>query len=286
MPADMITFLSDFGWDGGYVAACEAIMASVLPQARVIHMSHEIDAGDIAGGSLVLRRVAPLCPPAVHVAIVDPGVGTNRRALAIGTGRGDFLMGPDNGLLPPATEVLGGLVSAWSLDAARVRTRAAVATVPLSATFHGRDLFAPAAALLARGDDPADLATAVDPTTLMRLAPPVWQPLPGGIVAEAVEVDRFGNVELAVPFDELDASHQVLSVEVVGEDAPATRARVVETYAELPPGVLGILRDSWGYVALAVNGASAAQLLTLEQGMMVRLSAAVRSSEDPKRTAG
>ena len=104
----MITFLSDFGWCGGYVAACEATIARVSPSARVLHVSHEVPVGDVAAGALVLARVAPLCPEAVHLAVVDPGVGTARRPVALAAARGDLLVGPDNGLLIDAAEALGG----------------------------------------------------------------------------------------------------------------------------------------------------------------------------------
>ena len=112
-----ITFLSDFGWCGGYVAACEATMVRVCPQARVLHVSHEVPVGDVAAEPLVLARVAPLCPEAVHLAVVDPGVGTARRPVALATARGDLLVGPDNGLLIDAAEALGGLTA--SLGARR-----------------------------------------------------------------------------------------------------------------------------------------------------------------------
>ncbi len=140
---DIITFLSDFGRDGGYVAACEAVVARVQPHARVLHISHEVAVGDVAAGALILERVAPLCPPAVHLAVIDPGVGTERRPLALRTTRGDVLVGPDNGLLPRAADALGGLTGAWMLDPARVRSRAGLRGNCVSSTFHGRDLFAP-----------------------------------------------------------------------------------------------------------------------------------------------
>ena len=278
----VITFLTDFGWEGGYVAACEAVMVSIQPRARVLHVSHEIAVGDVGHGALVLRRVAPLCPAAVHLAVVDPGVGTARRPLVLTTGRGDILVGPDNGLLPPAAEALGGVMAAWGLDPAMLRPRTGLAAAPLSSTFHGRDLFAPAAALLSGGMSPAALAIPLDPESLAILPHPVWRPVGGGVLAEVVEVDRFGNVELAVRFDESAVSGLVYAVEVEGEDLPAWDARVVETFGQLKPGELGVFRDSWGYLALALNGASAAQLLSVERGMSVRLS----SRETPEDGAG
>jgi S-adenosyl-L-methionine hydrolase (adenosine-forming) len=269
---DMITFLSDSGWRGGYAAVCEAIVARLRPEARVFHVSHEVPAGDIAAGALVLERIAPLYPPAVHLAIVDPGVGTDRRALALTTVRGDTLVGPDNGLLLPAAEALGGLNSAWLLDPALVRTKAGLPIDQISATFHGRDVFAPTAALLAATNDPAPLGSSVDPTTLVHLTPPLAESSPEGAVAEVIEVDRFGNVGLALRFENLSPQQGHFAVDIVGEDLPEWTARVVRTYGELESGELGIYRDSWGQVALALKSASAAQFLAVARAMKVRLT--------------
>jgi len=273
---DLVTFLTDFGWEGGYVAACEAVMASIRPQARILHISHEIAVGDVSAGALVLQRVTPLCPPAIHLAVIDPAVGTARRPLALLTARGDALVGPDNGLLPPAADALGGVVTAWVLDPARLRPRAGIAGSAMSTTFHGRDVFAPSAALLSGGEHPRSIAVEADPASLVRLPRPMWQPTAGGAVAEVIEIDRFGNVELAVRFDEVMTPQHMLEralvVEVEGEDLPPWDARVVETFGQLKPGELGVLRDSWGYLALALNGASAAQLLSVERNMRIRLT--------------
>ncbi|MFH0917431.1 MAG: SAM-dependent chlorinase/fluorinase [bacterium] len=269
---DIITFLSDFGWNGGYVATCEAVVARVEPHARVLHISHEVAVGDVAAGSLTLQRVAPLYPPAVHLAVIDPGVGTGRRPLALTTTRGDVLVGPDNGLLPPAAEALGGLTEVWLLDPDRVRKRAGLPSGGVSSTFHGRDVFAPAAALFSAAVDPADYGTPVDPATLVRLPPPTWQVTPQGAVAEVIEIDRFGNVGLALRFDDFLPTEETLKVDVEGEGLPEWSARVVQTYGELRPGELGVVCDSWGQVALALNAASAAQLLSVGRGMIVRLT--------------
>jgi S-adenosylmethionine hydrolase len=279
---DIITFLSDSGWTGGYVAACEAIMARVRPEARVCHLSHEVAVGDIAAGALTLERVAPLFPPAVHLAVVDPGVGTARRPLALTTVRGDVLVGPDNGLLLGAAEALGGLRGSYQLDPPRVRAKAGLPVDKVSFTFHGRDIFAPAAALLAATGDPAAFSSLLDPAILVRLPRPVIEFAPEGAVAQVIEVDRFGNVGLALRFADLLPQEGAFVVEIVGEDLPEWDARVVRTYGELRPGELGIFCDSWGQVALALNAASAAQLLSVDRGMKVRLTAVrLPSAEGP-----
>lgn len=280
---DIITFTSDFGWGGGYVAACEATVATIARGVRVLHVWHEVPAGDVSAGALTLQRVTPLFPPAVHLAVVDPGVGTVRRPLALVTARGDALVGPDNGLLLDAAEALGGIKSAWLLQPARVRQQAGLPDGKVSFTFHGRDLFAPAAALLATASDPSSLGSAVDPAGLVRLAPPFAEVSGEGAVAEVIEIDRFGNVGLALPFALLSPGEGDFSVEVVGEDLPDWNARVVKTYGELRAGDLGIFCDSWGQVALALNGASAAELLLIERGTRLRLARAP-SSHGPRGT--
>ena len=268
----IITFLSDSGWGGGYVAVCEAMVARIRPQARIFHISHEIPVGDVGAASLVLGRIAPLYPPAVHVAIVGPGVQQGRRPLALSTSRGDHLVGPDNGVLLSAAEALGGLRGAWLLDPARVRAAAGLPGDNVSCPFHGRDVFAPAAALLASTADPSPFAGPMDTSSLVRLIPPLAEATPTSSVSEVIEVDRFGNVGLALRFCDLPPQLEHVHVEVVGEELPEWTARVVGNYGELQPGELGIFCDSWGQVALALNSASAAQVLLVERGMRVRLS--------------
>jgi S-adenosylmethionine hydrolase len=271
----IVTFMTDFGWCGGYVAACEDTIARVCPSARLLHVSHEVPVGDVAAGALVLARVAPLYPEAVHLAVIDPGVGTARRPITLSAARGDFLVGPDNGLLIDAVASLGGATGAWALDVELVRARAGLPPEMVSTTFHARDLFAPASALLAAGADPASLGRPVDLASLVRLAPAPVQTTDGGISAPVIEIDRFGNVGLGLPFAELPAREDAgakFLVEVAGGDVPEWSARVVSTYGELLPGELGLIRDSWGQAALALNGASASEFLGVRQGVMVTLS--------------
>jgi S-adenosyl-L-methionine hydrolase (adenosine-forming) len=269
---ELITFLSDFGWQGGYVAACEAILAAVCPHARVLHVSHEVALGDVRDGATTLARVAALTPPAVHLAVVDPGVGTERRPLALQTNRGDLLVGPDNGLLGPAAAALGGVASAWRLIPERVRLTASLPANGLSSTFHGRDLFAPAAALLACGSPIAVLAEPIPSESLATLAPALLERLPGAVRAEVVEVDRFGNVALSLRLDSVGPIADTVTVQVEGEPDPTWTARVVRTFADLKPGELGLLQDSWGHAGLTLNAASAAELLGARRGSVIRLA--------------
>lgn len=270
-----VTFLSDFGVRGGYVAACEAVMAALTPAARVLHLSHEVGMGDVREGSLILARVAPLGPVAVHLAVVDPGVGTSRRALAVQAERGDFLVGPDNGLLTPAITALGGAAAAWSLDPERVRRHAGLPPGGASRTFHGRDLFSPATALLAQGLPGSLLGEPIEAEGLVRLAPPVVERTSEGVIrAEVLEIDRFGNIALGLAVEGLAEPDQDLCVQVEGEPDSGWRARRVYTYADLEPGELGLLEDSWGQASLSLNGASAAELLAARRRAFISLAPA------------
>lgn len=272
IPTGLITFTSDFGWGWGYVAACEGTMLRIHPQVRICHLSHDVPGGDVAAGALVLRRIAPLYPPAVHLAVVDPGVGTARRPLVLLTERTDALVGPDNGLLVSAAEAMGGIREVWVLSPAQVREAAGLPSDQISMTFHGRDVFAPAAALLAKGVEVAALGSRVEPADLVSLGSPYALVEDHSVTAEVIEVDRFGNVALAVRFAELSPLEHFYQVEALGEGLPVWTARTVTTFAELGSGELGLFCDSWGQVALALKSASAAQLLSLERGMRVRLT--------------
>jgi S-adenosylmethionine hydrolase len=238
----------------------------------MMHVSHEVAMGDVREGALILARVAPLTPVAVHLAVVDPGVGTNRRAVAVHAARGDYLVGPDNGLLLPAVRALGGVSSVWVLDLERVRRQAGLVDQTVSRTFHGRDLFAPAAAMLARDVPPSLLGEPAGGTGLTELRQPRLEVLPGGEVrAEVIEVDRFGNVALALPWELARTLGERILIEVEGGMDGDWEARTITTFADLRAGELGLLSDSWGQAALTLNEASAAELLGAAPGSLIGL---------------
>jgi S-adenosylmethionine hydrolase len=222
---------------------------------------------------MVLARVAPLGPRAIHVAVVDPGVGTDRRPVAVFAARGDIFIGPDNGLLIKAVEMLGGTTECWVLEPERLRSRAGLSARDLSQTFHGRDVFAPAAALLSTGVPIQDIARKCGSTSLVRVDEPVCRLIPGGLAAEVVEIDRFGNVGLSMRFDDCPMASSAVTVKFDDEDLSDWDAVVVQTFGQLRPGELGVYRDSWGQVALALNGASAAELLGVTRGLTLRVVA-------------
>ena len=246
----VITFLTDFGLQDDFVGTCHGVIATIAPDARVIDVTHGVRPGHVLQGALVLANTLPYMPPGVHLAVVDPGVGSSRRALALRDAEGRLYVGPDNGLLLPAA---------------------------VSRTFHGRDLFSPAAAHLAAGVALEELGPPVDPDELVRLDVPQPEVGQNRIRAVALVVDRFGNVALNLRREHLE--HMELAagtrVELLchGERFYAVSAR---TFADAPRGSLILYEDAYGSLALAVSRGSAAQLLRVEEGAEIVLDLAVR----------
>lgn len=251
---DIVTFLSDFGSSDVFVGVCHGVLAETAPAARVIDLTHEVPPGDVDLGSTLLARAVAHLPAAVHLAVVDPGVGTARRAVAIATERGDVLVGPDNGLLVPAARQLGGLRETRELTSPRHRRH------PTSATFHGRDVFAPAAGAIARGVALAELGPPL--ADLVERQAPFVATTDAGLESDVVLVDRFGNLQLAAGWDAAVALGLAPGDPVrIGVGDRTVEARVVRTFGELRPDRLGVYQDSDGQVAIARSGGSAADLL-------------------------
>src|SRR5579862_3815041 len=192
----VITFLTDFGLEDDFVGTCHGVMKRIAPAAEIIDITHGVRPGRILQGALVLANTLPYMPEGVHLAVVDPGVGGSRRALVLRDAEGRLYVGPDNGLLLPAADRFGGVAAAHEL------ANPAYALGPVSRTFHGRDLFSPAAAHLALGVPPAELGPPLDPDALVRLDVPRPEIGPSRIRATVLAVDRFGNVALNVLRDE------------------------------------------------------------------------------------
>ena len=262
--APVITFLSDYGRDDDFVGVCHGVMARIAPDARVIDITHGIERHDVRSGALVLRRGLPYFPPGIHLAVVDPEVGGTRRAVAIRTAKEDrLLVGPDNGLLALAAEHFGGVAQVVDIAHSPHRLE------PTSATFHGRDLFAPVAAHLAAGAALAEVGERLDPSALTPLHMPAAQRDPdGGFVAHALAFDRFGNVMLDVEHDELAGSGLKLGHRVAVNDELAL---FVSTFTDVPPGELLLYEDAYRALALAVNRGSAALHLGLNLDAEVRI---------------
>ncbi|MFJ6197151.1 S-adenosyl-l-methionine hydroxide adenosyltransferase family protein [Micromonospora sp. NPDC092111] len=254
-PTAWISLTTDYGLTDGFVAACHGVIARIAPAVRVVDVTHLVPPADVRRGAAVLAQTVPHLPYGVHVAVVDPGVGTSRRPVALVT-PGGLLVGPDNGLLLPAARALGGVTSAVEL------TAPGWLASEVSGTFHGRDVFAPVAARLALGAPPADAGPAVDPATLVELPAPVLRREADGFTAEVLTVDHFGNVQLAADAELLASLPG--EVEVAGR--PAVRGR---TFGDVPAGSLVLLVDSAGLAAVACNGGRAADLLGVAAGAAV-----------------
>ena len=253
-----ISLTTDYGRSDGFAAALHGVIARIAPTVRVIDVTHEVPPGDIARGAAVLAQTVADLPVSVHVAVVDPGVGTLRRAIALATAAG-MLVGPDNGLLLPAAEALGGITDAVEL------TKPDWHRETVSATFHGRDIFAPVAARLAVGAALRDAGSPVAPVDLVRLPLPVVELGGGFIEAEVLTVDRFGNVQLAASSADLTRLGENV---LVG----GLRAVRVATFGDAPAGSLIVFGDSAGHAAVAINGGRAVAALGIEPGDVLRIA--------------
>jgi S-adenosylmethionine hydrolase len=277
MSAALVAFCSDFGLDDPFVGLCHAAMLAVEPAVRIVDLTHGIPPQDIAAGALVLADAAPWLPRAVLMAVVDPGVGTDRRGIVVAikgssgslraSDRPRHLVGPDNGLLIEAAEVLGGIGAAWTL-------RGASPPSHHGRTFDGRDLFAPAAARLAAGADPGSLGDQIEPATLVRLP----QRHAAALTREGIDthvrvVDRYGNAQLTAPAALLQEAGLAPGEAVVIQASQASiYGRVTHAFADLPPAGLGVLPDAFGRIQIALRDGDAAAELGLRRGAAVRLS--------------
>jgi S-adenosylmethionine hydrolase len=258
MPGLRISFLSDYGLTDEFVGVCHAVIATICPEAEVIDITHGTPRHDVRAGAIILRGALPYLPPGVLLAVVDPDVGAERRAVAIRSGDGRLLVGPDNGLLSLATELAGGASEA--VDIARSPFR----LEPVSATFHGRDIFAPVAAALAAGEPLLAVGERLAVTELQRLTLPVARVLDGVLRAHVLRADQFGNLILDASAADIARAGLRLGaavrVEVSGRAFPA---RYVSTFADVPPDQLLLYVDATRMAALAVNRGSAAEHLAV-----------------------
>ncbi len=262
---NIIAFVSDFGLDDTWAGICHAVIHEACPQARIVNLAHQIPPFDIRKGAVVTASGVWQLPHAIHLAVVDPGVSGNRQNICIVTRRGTRLIGPDNGLLIPATWRSGGIAEAFAIVPSQLDRQ------PPSPTFHARDVLAPAAAALACGVDPRALGEPMTPDQLADAPFPRARLEADFVVAEALDVDRFGSVRIGISQDEmgslgLSVGRVQLSVGHRVLDVPFSR-----TYAEVEAGQPVLLADASGWLTLAVRSGSAAERYGIEPGELARI---------------
>jgi S-adenosylmethionine hydrolase len=270
-----VSFLSDYGRADEFVGVVHSVIRSIAPHVVVVDLVHDLPAFDVRAGSLALSRAVQYLAPGIVLAIVDPGVGTARRAIAVSVGKDGegILIGPDNGLLAPAVALCGGAVSAVSL------TNEAYQLPAPGPTFAGRDIFAPAAGHLAAGVPLSSLGEAVDPYSLTPGLIPLSRPSDSGdeagdagdpgIIGEVLWVDTYGNCQLNIDPEDVSSFGEVL---VLRYASTTRRAKRVTAFSELRTGEVGVVVDSYGLLAIVMDRASAASELGLYAGAAVTLS--------------
>jgi S-adenosylmethionine hydrolase len=268
-----VVFLTDFGYEDEFTGVCRAVLERISPGVRVIDLTHGIQPGDLRRGAMALAAAVDYSPPAVFLAVVDPGVGTARRAVALQAGD-HFFVGPDNGLLSLAADRAGGVTAGVEISSSPVRLE------PTMRTFHGRDIFSPVAAALAAGKPLEELGEKINPGSPVRLELPVAEIGEGLVVATVLARDRYGNLMLNLGPEEIRQSFlapgQAVVIEAGGTGSRAASHRVVfaAAFGEVEAGEALLYPDSSGSLALAVNRGDAAGTFGLEADDRVRLSPA------------
>jgi S-adenosylmethionine hydrolase len=256
----VICFLSDFGLQDDFVGTCHGVIAKIAPDARVIDVTHGIPATAVMQGAYVLASTLPYMPIGVHLAVVDPGVGGARRPLVLSDADGRLFVGPDNGLLMPAVERAG-------IADVRELANPDYALESISRTFHGRDLFAPAAAHLANGVPLSELGPPLAPDALVRLDLPRPSFSTDRIDATMLYVDSFGNIALNLTREDVERAGVVpgsrIELDLAGERYFAVMAR---TFADARPGDVILYEDSYRNMSVAINRGSAAAMLHAKPG--------------------
>ncbi len=262
MPKRQIaTFVSDYGLEDEFVGVCHGVMLRIAPHLRIVDVHHNVLRQDIRHGAVVLQQSVRFLPDSVHLAVVDPSVGADRRAVVIETAWGEIFVGPDNGLLLPAAEITGGITRVFELTDNRFML------TPVSRTFQGRDVFAPAAAHIANGVDPAEFGPEVSSTQLVRLEIPSAWVHDDHLHAEVLQVDRFGNLQLNLGTDLLDelglANNGLLEVRLEGHRLHVPYGT---TFADVAAGEFVLVEDSYRQLSLAINKGDAAARLRARAG--------------------
>jgi S-adenosyl-L-methionine hydrolase (adenosine-forming) len=271
---DTISFLSDYGTSDEFVGVVKSVIRSIAPHVTVVDITHDIPPYDVKAGAYALARSAQYLCPGVVLAVVDPGVGTQRRAVAIEVGDGQsYLVGPDNGLLASAVGMVGGATAAVELTNPEYQLAAP------GPTFAGRDVFAPAAAHLCLGLQLDELGPRVDPAELVPGLVPLPREEDGALVGEVLWVDRYGNCQVNVDPDEIAGWGDRVQLRWTRPQPGVRTARRSHAYDDLAPGQVGLVVDSYGLLAVSVSRGSAAEALGLAAGDELTLAPLIGDEE-------
>ena len=267
MSSPVIAFLTDYGRDSEFPGICHGVMRRICPEVQIVDIMHAVTRHDVVHGALVLRNALPYMPNGVLVAVVDPQVGTERRAVAFRCGDGRLMVGPDNGLLSLAAQEAGGAVEAYDVSRSPHRLE------PVSATFHGRDVFAPVAAALAAGAPLAEAGEPLDAEELAVLELPEPRLEGDVLIARGLLVDVYGNVTLNVRHKDLPRTGLTFGKALeVSAGSRSRRATFTSTFADVPPGEMLVYEDASRTLAVAVNRGDAAIELDIGSGSEIRLT--------------
>jgi S-adenosylmethionine hydrolase len=267
-----VSLTSDWGERDPSPAICRAVVLSVAPEALMVDISHEVEKYNIRHGALMLWCALPYMPIGAHMCVIDPGVGTARRPIAIETARGDYLVGPDNGVLLPGAERLGGVVRVHQIENAQYRLPV------VSHTFHGRDLFAPAAAHLALGVPLEAIGQPIDPSDLAPITDwPRAQVREGELDTAVIYRDTFGNMKLSALASDMpeafpDITHGERMTVSFGASSKATEMVWAATFGAVGKGGHLLYEDSYGRLCIAQNQGNAAKSLRVAEGETVLIS--------------
>ncbi|HVL32382.1 MAG TPA: SAM-dependent chlorinase/fluorinase [Actinomycetota bacterium] len=269
-----ITFLSDYGLEDEFVGVCRGVIKRFAPEVEIIDIAHGVPPQDVRAGATVLAQAVPYMPPAVHLAVVDPGVGTGRRAVVIGTAAGPPLIGPDNGLLWQAAEALGGPTQAFSIE-----NRELFLPTP-SRTFHGRDIFAPVAGRLALGMPPEEVGPPLPVESLVRLETQPPKLDDDHIHARIIQIDHFGNLQLNVHRQDLEGIGVMLGDSVEVRIGGRSFMPVYgQAFGEAGVGKLILLEDSYRWMTIGANQGNASRLVEAHRGDAVVLARVQRGAQ-------
>ena len=253
-----ISLLTDFGVTQEYAGVCKAVILSICPFATIVDISHTVPSFDIEEAAFMLKNFVVYSPVGVHVVVVDPGVGTERRGIAVETKRGDILIGPDNGVLTEAAKALT-FKKAVGLENKKYMLQT------ISASFHGRDVFAPCAAHILKGVPVTELGRQLDEKEVRKLESALPHEDETTVYGKVLRIDRFGNIQLNVPAEKIPEKKEV-TLKIKGEKLVLP---YVKTFGEVDKGELLIYKDSDGLLTISQNQGNASRILTVKKPMEV-----------------